>query len=115
MATFKGTFDEFYQWADARTRLWITQETRSKRNGIQQKVGCSACQRKDVRLTAAHVTPRKQVVREALGVVENHQVIEIDLGDAWTKIKAAHRPFEQKFRYLCEECHRVADGPPPEA
>lgn len=110
MASFKGTFAEFYQWAGPRTRYWITQETRDKRHSLRSQGGCSGCHRQDVPLTAAHIVARKEVVREALGVAEDGHEIDIDLADAWSRIKEAHRPFEEKFNYLCEECHRGASG-----
>ena len=110
MAIFKGTFTEFYQWADARTRFWITQETQGKRRKRQSEDGCPRCHRKGVPLTAAHATPRKDVVRAALGVTDDAHAIELDLAEAWAKIKQAHRPFEERFRYLCEPCHREVDG-----
>jgi hypothetical protein len=106
MARFEGTFNEFYQWADARTRFWITAKTRKQR----RRVGiCAKC--KNTRtLTAAHVTPRKRVVRAALGVDSDDADLKLDLDNAWTRIREAHRPFDKAFRFLCEECHRAEDS-----
>lgn len=113
MASFRGTFDEFYQWADPRTRFWITQETRKKRRDRRSTDGCANCRRTDVPLTAAHVTPRKDVVRKALDVDDDQAVLELDLDAAWARIKDAHRPFEARFQYLCGPCHLEADARKP--
>lgn len=111
MARFKGTFNEFYQWADARTRNWIKEETQGKRRKQQLSEGCPRCKRKDGALTSAHATPRKDVVRAAVGATSDTQEIELDLNEAWTRIKEAHKPFAEKFRYLCAQCHIEVDGP----
>ena len=108
MPTFEGTFSEFYQWADARTRFWITAKTRKQRRRVGK---CPKCGNERA-LTAAHITPRKRVVRAALGVEDDEAQLTLDLDEAWTKIRDAHRPFDKVFRYLCEECHRIEDGVP---
>jgi hypothetical protein len=112
VATFRGTFGDFYQWADPRTRFWITKETRGKKRKVSS---CPGCGKVGVALTSAHVTPRKDVIRKAVGAQHDSDEIELDLTDAWAKIKAAHRPFEIVFRYLCSDCHATEDGKgPPE-
>ena len=105
MAWFIGTFPEFFQWTKARTKSWITQETRQKK----RKAGkCARCGEQKP-LTSAHLVPHQDLVRVALGVTDERTEYAWNTDDAWEKIKAAHRPFEQVFQYLCEPCHLIVD------
>ncbi|MHB1260281.1 MAG: hypothetical protein ACYC2H_01055 [Thermoplasmatota archaeon] len=108
MATFTGTFDEFYQWANARTRFWIKEETQGKRRKAGKCARCTI----EGNLTSAHITSLKEVIRNALGVIDDKQQHTFDLDDAWAKIKAGHRPFEKAFQYICLNCHKIIDAKP---
>lgn len=105
MAWFIGTFPEFYQWTKARTKAWITQETRPKK----RKAGKCALCGEEKPLTSAHIVQHRNVVRAALGVTDDKAQHAWDTSDAWEKIKNAHRPFDKVFQYLCEPCHAIVD------
>ena len=117
MATFTGTFSEFYYWFDATVKDWVKVKTKKERGRLVKAGGCQQCSTIGVTLQAHHQPlGRRALVQHALGVTSDKELlVDRDLKEAFDLIEKAHKPFADHLRYLCDPCHKAvhaASGDP---
>jgi hypothetical protein len=111
LATFEGTFAEFFHWFDSTVKKKVTVWTKRPRDRLRESGGCQICQRTGVGLQAHHrPLGRRGLVKKALDVSGNDELLRVELKDAFAKIRAAHLPYAETLEYLCNDCHTKIHG-----
>lgn len=115
MATFTGTFAEFYFWFDAKIQRRVTTWTKKNRDRLRSGTGCQRCSEVGVSLQAHHQPlARRALVQKALEISADDMVLrDVDLSVAFERIKAAHLPIQETLRFVCQPCHSVLHSSVP--
>ncbi|WP_312752122.1 hypothetical protein [Epilithonimonas hominis] len=117
MATFEGTFEEFYKFLGPRTSDLVTKYARSKRKeqkSCNQFDGEKRCG-KYTRLDAAHLCGRERsvLIKEILDEFATKKeggVYEMGLADFEIKFGDKHNDFFNVIEFMCRKHHKAYDA-----
>lgn len=109
MARFEGTIQEFHHYIGPRIRNKVnnlTATARKKRNGICEHCG----QEKELQSAHVHGNERRMIIENVLSGYQQEGFISCDLAVVEREILEAHQPIDEKFLFLCQECHKKYDS-----
>ena len=111
MSIFIGTKKDFKKFFDGYCKQKVA--TMTKKEKIFYDNTCQYCGEKQKELDAAHVNGQERstiifnILDNTFRVGENEYKVDLD---QFTKIyEEAHTPIEEKFHFLCKNCHRRYD------
>lgn len=110
-AQLSCTLEDFYKFIGPKIRNDVASITKSKKNEL--KLICQECNAKSSELDAAHKRgrSRKNIIKIVLDDCESedNKYLIPNLQKLIERIRKAHLPIEDNFRFLCKSCHKKYD------
>ena len=109
MARFEGTIQEYHDYIGPRIRNKVNNITRTAR--LSRNKICEHCgQEGELQSAHVHGFERRVIIERVLSLYKKDKVISCDLAMVEQQILEAHKPVNEIFLFLCQECHKKYDS-----